>query len=59
MKEQQYDIILSALADKLKEQENENGYLKARIYLLEKKLEEAEYHLNPNGKEKPVTVEIR
>ena len=59
MTEKQYETILAALADKLKDREEEVGYLKARIYLLEKKLEEAEFHLNHNGKERPATLEIR
>lgn len=58
MTEKQYDVILSALADKLAEKDTTIACQKWEIENLKKKLAEAEYHLNPNG-EKPKKIEIR
>lgn len=57
--EKQYETILSALADKIKEQETTIAVQKWQIEKLEKALAEAEYHLNPVGKKRPETLEIR
>lgn len=51
--EKQYETILAALADKIKEQESTIFVQNCRIENLEKALAEAEYHLNPAGKECP------
>lgn len=59
MNEQQFETILSALADKIKEQDTIIFAQKCRIETLEKALEVAEYHLNPMGKKHPETLEIR
>lgn len=59
MTEQQYETILSALADKIKEQETKISVQDWQISELKKALEKAEYHLNPAGKECPATLEIR
>lgn len=53
MTEKQYETILSALADKIKEQEETIALQKWQIEKLENALAEAEYHLNPVGKECP------
>lgn len=58
MNEQQYTVILGLLADKVKEQETTINLQAWQIEDLQKKLAEAEYHLNPNGK-RPKTLEIR
>lgn len=55
---EQYEAILKALADKLNEKDREIALKGYKIDSLEKKLAEAEYHLNPHG-EKPKTLEIR
>lgn len=57
--EKQYETILAALADKIKEQETTILLQNYKIDNLEKALAEAEYHLNPAGKERPETLEIR
>lgn len=59
MTEKQYETILAALADKIKEQEGTIALQKWQIEKLEKSLVEAEYHLNPAGKKRPETLEIR
>ena len=59
MNEKQYETILAALADKIKEQETTIAVQKWQIEKLEKALEESEYHLNPTGKKRPETLEIR
>lgn len=53
-----YDYLLKVLTEKAQALENENGYLKYRITDLERKLAEAEYHLNPT-EEKAQKLEIR
>lgn len=58
MTAEQYEAILSALADKLKEKDTTIALQKWRIETLEKKLTEAEYHPNPHG-EQPKSLEIR
>ena len=58
MNQKQYETILSTLADKIKEQNEQIAFQKWQIENLEKKLAEAEYHLNPT-EEKPKTLEIR
>ena len=45
MTEQHFEIILEALADKIKEQGDTIGFQKLRIDLLENKLQEAEIHM--------------
>jgi uncharacterized coiled-coil protein SlyX len=57
--EKQYETILAALADKITEQETTIAVQKWQIEKLEKALAEAEYHLNPVGKKRPETLEIR
>lgn len=57
--EKQYETILAALADKIKEQEMTIFVQSCKIENLEKALAEAEYHLNPLGKRRPETLEIR
>ena len=59
MDAKQYEIILAALADKIKEQEGTISVQKWQIEKFEKTLAEAEYHLNPMGKKRPETLEIR
>lgn len=59
MNEQQFETILSALADKIKEQGETIALQKWQIENLENALKEAEYHLNPTGKERPEKLEIR
>lgn len=59
MSEKQFETILAALADKIKEQEETIALQKWQIKKSEKALAEAEYHLNPEGKERPETLEIR
>ena len=59
LNETQYETILAALADKIKEQETTIAVQKWQIEKFEKALEEAEYHLNPVGKKRPETLEIR
>ena len=59
MNEQQYNIILGLLTDKIKEQEDTLTLQKWQIEDLKKKLAEAEYHLNPCGKKRPAELEIR
>ena len=59
MNEKQYETILAALADKIKEQETTIAVQKWQIEKLEKALDEAEYHLSPTGKKRPETLEIR
>lgn len=50
MTEQHFEIILEALADKIKEQGETIGFQKLRIDLLEKKLQEAETHMKGDSK---------
>lgn len=45
MTEQHFEIILEALADKIKEQGDTIGFQKLRIDLLENKLQAAEIHM--------------
>lgn len=45
MTEKHFEIILEALADKIKEQGETIGFQKLRIDLLENKLREAEKHI--------------
>lgn len=59
MTEKQYETILAALADKIKEQERTISVQEYQISKLKKALEEAECHLNPAGKECPKETEIR
>lgn len=59
MTEKQYETILAALADKIKEQEEKISVQEWQISKLKTALEEAEYHLNPAGKECPQKTEIR
>ena len=47
MTEKQYETILAVLADKVKEQERQIGFLTWQNDDLKKKLAEAERHLNP------------
>lgn len=42
-----YEVILNALAEKIKKQEETIFFLGIEIDNLKKKLAEAEYHLNP------------
>lgn len=58
MSGEQYEAILSALADKLNEKDREIQLQKWQIEDLKSKLAEAQYHLNSIG-EKPKTLEIR
>lgn len=58
MSGEQYNAILSALADKMIEQENKILLQKWEIDDLKAKLAEAEKHVNKNG-EQPKTLEIR
>lgn len=44
---ERYETILAVLADKVKEQELQIGYLKWENGDLKNKLAAAEYHLNP------------
>ena len=46
MSQEQYESILAAVADKLKSQSNTIEYQSAEIYLLKKRLQEAETHIN-------------
>ena len=55
MTEKQFETILSALADKLKEKDETSALQKWQIKKLEKALEEAEN----NGKDTPTETEIR
>lgn len=48
MSGEQYNAVLSALADKMIAQENKILVQQWEIDDLKKKLAEAEYHLNPN-----------
>lgn len=59
MTEKQFETILAALADKIKEQETKISVQEWQISKLKTALAEAEYHLNPAGKERPETLEIR
>ena len=56
MTEQQYETILSALADKIKTQEETITLQKWQIEALEKRISEAE---NPPRGEQPKALEIR
>ena len=58
MSEQQYETILGLLADRVKELETDKGILEWKVKDLQEKLENAEYHLNPNG-EKPKALVVR
>ena len=58
MKSEQYEPILAALSDKLKEKDATIALMKWQIDDLKKKLEEAEYHLDPTP-EKAKKIEIR
>lgn len=55
---EQYEYLLKVMTEKARALENENGYLKFRVDDLERKLAEAEYHLNPT-EEKAKMLEIR
>lgn len=55
IKEAQYETILSALADKIKEQETTIFVQKCKIESLEKRIAEAEN----KGKDTPTKSEIR
>ena len=55
----QYEAILSALADKLLDKETTITVQHYQIEELQKRLDEAEWLLDPAGKEKPATLEIR
>ena len=57
--EKQYETILAALADKIKEQETTIAVQNWQIENLKNSLAEAENHLNPSGKKRPETLEIR
>lgn len=59
MTQEQYDIILGLLADKIKEQEKTNGLQKWQIERLEKALKEAEAKLSPTKCTKGVHNEIQ
>lgn len=58
MTEKQYETILGLMADKIAELTATNSLQAWQIEDLKRKLQEAEYHLNPHG-EKPKTLEIR
>lgn len=58
MNGEQYNAILSALADKLIEKDNKIIVQDWEIGDLKKKLAQAEYHLNPN-EENAKKLEIR
>ena len=47
MTEKHYETILAVLAEKVKEQESQIGFLTWQNDDLKKKLAEAEHHLNP------------
>ena len=46
MTEKHYEIILEAMAEKMKDQKETIVFQKLRIELLERKLQEAELHTN-------------
>ena len=56
---EQYDVILSALADKIKAQERTICLQNWQIADLEKALAEAKSNPNTTGEEHPETLEIR
>lgn len=53
-----YNLVIDVMADKIKSNEATIEFLKWQIADLEKKLAEAEYHLNPTP-EKAKKLEIR
>ena len=53
MTEKQYETIIELLTDKVREQATTISLQKWQIDSLTAKLAEAEYHLNPHGKENP------
>lgn len=56
---EKYEVLLGELAEALKEKNDKISFQNWEIESLKKKLAEAEYHLDPCGKEKPATLEIR
>lgn len=58
MKKEQYETLLAALADKLKEKEDEIALQATHISILKMQLKEAESVKN-SGKSKPANLEIR
>ena len=57
MTKEQYEILLAALADKIKAQESEITLQAAQISMLERKIKEAESL--KDGREKTAKLEIR
>lgn len=55
---EQYEYLLKVMTEKAMALEKENGYLQIRVDILERKLAEAEYHLNPTA-ENAKKLEIR
>ena len=60
MEKEQYEILLAALADKIKAQDKEICLQKWQIENLKKELATSENFLNPTkGEAKPAELEIR